>query len=95
MSITRKTEKLYRKTICKYGEHFQILKAIEEHLELVIELVKYLVGKGERGHIIEELNDAMITTEQLLMIFDVQKNELIEERQSKLKRLEERLNDDE
>lgn len=87
--LTRKNESLYRRTIMKFGEQHQILKAIEELLELAIELVKYLVGKGDREHIIEEINDVMITNEQVLLIFKVKKEELAEERKYKLNRLEE------
>ena len=80
-------KKVCADAISVFGERFQILKAVEEHLELTIELVRYLVGKGDREHIVEELNDCLITTEQLIMIFKITRDELQKEKEKKIERL--------
>lgn len=87
MVLSRKNETLYRKTIKTFGKVHQILKAIEELLELAIELVKLLVGKGDKEHIIEEMTDVMIILEELLIMFDVPKEKIAEYRKFKLDRL--------
>lgn len=87
MVLTRKRETLYRKTIQTFGRVHQILKAIEELLELAIELIKLLVGKGDRNHIIEEMVDVMIILEELLIMFNVNKEQIAKFRKFKLDRL--------
>lgn len=80
---------LYEKTIARYGVRKQVTKAIEELGELSVELSRWLLMDGEEdqqllSHILEELADVCIMSDQLQMIFgdvsdwEVHKLELLE-----------------
>lgn len=82
--------------VCKralntFGADAQIWMAIEETSELLNALAKYRRGRNTADDIITEIADVQVMMEQLSLNFGKEKVE--EERQYKLKRLEERLND--
>ena len=83
---------VYEQAIAKYGEEAQRRVAIEELSELIKELCKYDRGYINRGHIAEEIADVSICLEQLLLMFDCEK-EVDEWRTFKLNRLLERLSE--
>lgn len=62
--------KIYDKALETYGKDNQIIVAIEELSELQKELTKYLRGKLDENHLIEEMADVYIMLEQLIYIFD-------------------------
>jgi len=78
--MIQKAFKLYNK---KYGSRAQIIKAVEELSELQTVLCRYLnLDSGEvrpeiANQIIDEIADVEIMTEQLKMIFKIEKNVLI------------------
>lgn len=82
---------LYERVIAHYGKQNQMHIAIEEMSELTKELCKNERGEDNREKIIEELADVYITLEQLEIIFNVGLAELRKVEESKLKRLEERV----
>lgn len=53
-----------------YGTEHQIIVAIEELSELQKELTKILRGKGNKGHLAEEMADVRIMLSQLGFIFN-------------------------
>lgn len=87
-----KTNELYRRAIETYGVRNQWAVAVEELSELQKEVCKMLRGDGNMAHLAEEIADAKIMIEQLILIFDVK--EMVEEcRRQKLDRLQRRLDD--
>lgn len=89
-----KTNELYHRAIETYGIRNQWAVAVEELAELQKEICKMLRGGGDIAHLAEEIADAKIMIEQLIIIFDVK--EMVEDyRRRKLERLERRLNDGE
>lgn len=85
---------LYKDAISTYGVDHQLLKALEEHLEISLALVRYILGRDDREHIIEEMNDSNIMNEQLSLILNVKDKELSKQRLYKLNRLRERIKDE-
>jgi hypothetical protein len=85
-----KTREILIKAIYTYGAEKQIIKAIEEMSELEQTLCKHLLGCGNLDHIDEEMADVMIMLEQLTMIFG-NDDDIVAWEQSKLERLEKRL----
>ena len=61
---------IYRRAVRYFGETKQKLKAIEEMAELIVELVKDLLGDGNPAKVIEELADVENMTVQLRIIYD-------------------------
>lgn len=56
---------IYRRAVSYFGATKQKLKAIEEMAELIVELVKDLLGDGNPAKVIEELADVENMTAQL------------------------------
>ena len=61
---------IYRRAVSYFGATKQKLKAIEEMAELIVELVKDLLGDGNPAKVIEELADVENMTVQLQIIYD-------------------------
>ena len=61
---------IYRRAVSYFGATKQKLKAIEEMAELIVELVKNLLGDGDPVKVIEELADVENMTVQLRIIYD-------------------------
>ena len=61
---------IYRRAVNYFGATKQKLKAIEEMAELIVELVKDLLGDGNPAKVIEELADVENMTVQLRIIYD-------------------------
>ena len=61
---------IYRRAVSYFGATKQKLKAIEEMAELIVELVKDLLGDGNPAKVIEELADVENMTMQLRIIYD-------------------------
>lgn len=61
---------IYRRAVSYFGATKQNLKAIEEMAELIVELVKDLLGDGNPAKVIEELADVENMTVQLRIIYD-------------------------
>ena len=81
-------EKLYKNVIANFGKITQQIVAMEECGELIQAISKKL--RGIESNLEEEIADVEIMLEQLKLIAD---NKAIEEiKESKLKRLEKRLN---
>ena len=60
----------YKKAIESYGVTAQKIKALEEMGELIAEVARDLLGKGNLEKIMEETADVENMTEQLCIIFD-------------------------
>ena len=88
--IDAQRRKIYAKALETYGKDNQIIVAIEELSELQKELTKYLRGKLDENHLIEELADVCIMVEQLINIFECGTGIKIV-RSSKVERLTENL----
>ena len=61
---------IYHRAVSYFGATKQKLKAIEEMAELIVELVKDLLGDGNPAKVIEELADVENMTMQLRIIYD-------------------------
>ena len=61
---------IYRRAVSYFGATKQKLKAIEEMAELIVELVKDLLGDGNPAKVSEELADVENMTVQLRIIYD-------------------------
>lgn len=79
------------KAIEVYGTDLQKQVAIEEMTELTKEICKDFRGKGNRENIIEEMADVCIMLSQLMIIYDIETNEMLDEIDIKTARLEERI----
>ena len=82
--------KLYKAAIDKWGLAFQALKTSEEVGELLQALSKVCLGKWNKERLAEEIADVSIMLEQLKVAYDLNKR-VVELKEIKLKRLEERL----
>ena len=80
---------ILEKAIEVYGADLQKQVAIEEMAELTKEICKDFRGKGNREHIIEEMADVCIMLNQLMIIYDIKTNEMLDEIDIKTARLEE------
>lgn len=69
-----------------FGHNNQIIKAIEEMSELIKELSKEIIRKGDEDNIREEIADVQIMIDQMVYLFDVQEK-IAEIRKAKLNRL--------
>lgn len=63
------TNQLLVDAINKFGEHSQIIKSIEELGELQVELARFVNNNGNVLKVTEELADAYIMLNQLVLIF--------------------------
>lgn len=85
------SSQVLEKAIEVYGKDLQKQVAIEEMAELTKEICKDFRGKGNREHIIEEMADVCIMLDQLMIIYDIKTNEMLDEIDIKTARLEERI----
>ena len=83
-------EAILRRAIEVYGRHAQINMALEKMGELIVALQHWLRGRVSYVEVCEEVADVQIMMEQLAMIFD--KDIVRKYYESKIKRLEQRLN---
>lgn len=77
-----------------YGKDMQLNVAIEEFSELIKEICKSKRGRDNREAIIEEMADCYIVMEQVMIIFGIRRCEIDKWENQKLKRLENRLNEE-
>lgn len=82
--------KVYTNALVANGERMQMVVALEELSECQKEICKFLRGKGDAGHLAEEIADATIVLEQMRYIFGL--NSLVcEKMDEKINRLDRRL----
>ena len=81
-----------RQVIDIKGHKHQTIVAIEELSELQKELCKALRGRDNHAEILEETADVMICLLQIREMYNIKEEELQNEINEKLRRLEERLN---
>ena len=91
--IKLKVPNIINEVIDFYGKDMQLNICIEELSELIKELCKDKRGIGNRDHIAEEMADAIIIINQLMVIYGNEKvlDDWID---VKLKRLQKRLDED-
>lgn len=92
MMIEQEVLDTYKQAINTYGEKAQKLMAIEEMSELTKEICKDFRGKLDREHLIEEIADVLITTDQLMIIYEISGYEMCQMFERKIERLKERMN---
>lgn len=85
---------IYRRAVSYFGATKQKLKAIEEMAELIVELVKDLLGDGNPAKVIEELADVENMTVQLRIIYDEDGSMVDYWKQAKMNRLAHRMEGD-
>jgi len=83
-----------RQVIDIKGHKHQTIVAIEELSELQKELCKALRGRDNHKEIVEETADATICLIQIQEMYNITEEELQNEINDKLRRLEERLNNE-
>jgi hypothetical protein len=71
-------QKIYEKLIKKYGKIHQLWKLYEELSELTTDLVKILNDDEKTDNYIIELVDVIITIEQYMTMFNIQKKTKLE-----------------
>lgn len=82
--------RVYTHALVNNGERTQMIVALEELSECQKEICKFLRGKGDAGHLAEEIADATICLEQMRYIFGL--NSLVcEKMDEKIMRLDKRL----
>lgn len=82
--------RVYTHAFVNNGERTQMIVALEELSECQKEICKLLRGKGDAGHLAEEIADATICLEQMRYIFGL--NSLVcEKMDEKIMRLDKRL----
>lgn len=81
---------IFEKAIETYGADLQKQVAIEEMAELTKEICKDFRGKGNREHIIEEIADVDIMLQQLMIMYDITTEEMLNAVGIKIARLDER-----
>lgn len=64
---------LFERAVEHFGRKAQIVKAIEELSELIVELAKEVNGTGDHKATIEEIADVNIMISQLMCIYPVSK----------------------
>ena len=62
---------VYDAALGKWGQKMQCTVAIEEMSEVIKEITKSMRGELHREHLAEEIADAKIMLEQLVLMFDV------------------------
>lgn len=82
---------IFEKAIETYGADLQKQVAIEEMAELTKEICKDFRGKSNREHIIEEIADVDIMLQQLMIMYDITIDEILNAVGIKIARLDERL----
>ena len=76
----------YEEVIEHYGTDNQVLKAVEELMEMMEELLKYLEGAKNKKVILEEMADVLNMMAQLQLIFGFQNLEVFEKMSEKMER---------
>ena len=82
---------IFEKALETYGADLQKQVAIEEMAELTKEICKDFRGKGDREHIIEEIADVDIMLQQLMIMYDITTEEMLNAVGTKIIRLSKRL----
>lgn len=85
-------KEVLKKAIERYGKAAQTLMFFEEVAELEKELCKNARGKENIKEITEEIADVGIMLEQLILMYGVDKTQLLNAESEKIQRLRERLN---
>ena len=83
-------EKVYMNAFIHYGEVHQSVVAMEELSECQKEIAKFIRGLGNAGALAEEVADALICLEQVMMIYGIREMVTIQ-RDRKVMRLEDKL----
>lgn len=86
-----KKEVILRQAIATYGTVLQKVVATEELSELTKEISKSIRGANNRKDMLEEIADVHICLDQLMMMYEISDEELEEEINFKLIRLNGRL----
>lgn len=82
--------RIYLNALATWGDHAQMIVAIEELSECQKEICKILRGGENFPHLAEEIADATIMLEQLRLIFNIN-DDVNEYMDTKVMRLEDRL----
>ena len=61
-------QKTYTNALVAYGEVNQMVVALEELSECQKEIAKFVRGLGDEGRLAEEVADALICLEQIMMV---------------------------
>jgi len=85
------SSELYRRAITTWGEEAQRWMVVEEISEFLDTLAKAIRGRASRQELVDELADAQIMLEQIMILFSLSENEVEEAKRRKLERLESRL----
>lgn len=91
MTTKDRLEDLSQQALEKWGDDTQSLKAVEELIELALNLLHYRYDKVDRDDVLSELADVTIMSNQLMLTFDISKDELEEMVNVKLDKLEKTL----
>lgn len=83
-------ERTYMNAFIRYGETIQAVVAMEELSECQKEIAKFIRGIGNAGALAEEVADALICLEQVMMIYGIREMVQIQ-MDRKVMRLEDRL----
>lgn len=83
-------EKVYMNAFLRWGEVHQGVVAMEELSECQKEIAKFIRGIGNAGALAEEVADALICLEQIMMIYGIREMVAIQ-MDRKVLRLEDRL----
>ena len=86
------THEILSDALTTFGAEHQRIMCIEECAELIDALAKYDRGRADAKEVITELADVSIMVEQMAILFG--KEEFEAEKERKLKRLQERINED-
>lgn len=84
---------LYADAISTFGIENQMMVAVEELAELQKEISKAFRGMFNEQNMIEEIADTEIMIEQVMYYFEISRKEVNAEKDLKLKRLKDRIND--
>lgn len=83
----------YTNALIRYGEKYQTIVVIEELSECAKELCKVIRGQPDYDHLAEEIADAGIMLEQLVMIYSIG-DSVRKFMDAKIKRLDDRLREE-
>lgn len=94
ISASVNSEAICKKAIETYGRNHQLSKAIEELNELAVEIAHSIRDIRNLDDVTSEMADVLITMEQVKLILGIQSVDIDAWITKKLKRLEERLNNE-
>lgn len=95
---SKKAYKIMKKAIRKYGVEKQLLICIEELSELIQAITKmerYPNDETRKNDLTEELTDVLICLDYLALIYEIDEAKIDEIWSKKLKRLKERMKNEE